>query len=208
MAAHKEIFTSIYANNTWNSSESRSGPGSTVDATRNLVSQLPDLFKEYKIKSILDIPCGDFNWMSQVPMESIDYVGIDIVRDLIIRNQNKYPDKKFLCLDLLLDNLPQADLVICRDCLGHFPTHAVRKALFNICETKSKYLLATNFPDNKTPIDIKFGEWRPINLSNGSIGLPKPLVSLNEGLQGAGIEDKSMSLWSIDAVKTALMAGE
>jgi 2-polyprenyl-3-methyl-5-hydroxy-6-metoxy-1,4-benzoquinol methylase len=203
---YKKVFIEIYSDNAWNSSESRSGPGSTIQSTRDLVSQLPDLFKRLNVKNILDLPCGDFNWMSQVPMESIDYTGADIVEDLISSNQSKYPDKTFVCLDLLTDELPTADLVICRDCLGHFPNHAVRKALFNVCESGAKYFLTTNFPNHTSTRDINFGGWRPINLV--TFGLPEPTLTLNEGLKSSGVEDKSMSLWPVDSIKIALMFGE
>ena len=43
-----------------------------------------------KIRSILDLACGDFNWMSQVLKNvDVDYIGSDIVEDLIISNRKK-----------------------------------------------------------------------------------------------------------------------
>jgi hypothetical protein len=56
-----EKFKKIFANNEWGGSESRSGTGSSLDITKRLRMELPFLFLKYDIKSILDIPCGDFN---------------------------------------------------------------------------------------------------------------------------------------------------
>jgi hypothetical protein len=79
-------FTEIYNNNGWCSPESRSGNGSELKNTIKLRSELPYLFVKYNIKSILDIPCGDFNWMKEVDLTNIEYKGADIVESLINLN--------------------------------------------------------------------------------------------------------------------------
>ena len=62
----QQIFKEIYANNFWGDPESLSGPGSSEHYTKNLRNQLQKIFSNLKIKSVLDAPCGDFNWMSLV----------------------------------------------------------------------------------------------------------------------------------------------
>jgi hypothetical protein len=62
----KDIFTDIYKNNNWKSEESVSGQGSTLDATIGIRTALPKLFDRFHVKSLLDIHCGDFNWLSKV----------------------------------------------------------------------------------------------------------------------------------------------
>jgi hypothetical protein len=84
-----EVFTDIYRNNHWGSSESISGEGSMIEQTQTLIIELGKLFKEKRFSSILDIPCGDFNWMKKVDLENIDYIGADIVEDLIEKNKKK-----------------------------------------------------------------------------------------------------------------------
>ena len=59
----KETFTEIYTENLWASAESKSGTGSELRNTEVLRQELSVLLKKYKIQSMLDIPCGDFNWM-------------------------------------------------------------------------------------------------------------------------------------------------
>lgn len=61
-------FTSIYRNNGWGSLESRSGAGSTLASTANIRRELPGLVERLNIRTLLDAPCGDFNWMKEVAL--------------------------------------------------------------------------------------------------------------------------------------------
>ncbi len=81
----KEVFTQIYHSNRWGSAESVSGFGSEIKNTEVLAAALPRLFRELDIRTLLDLPCGDFNWMSRVNMDGIDYLGADIVEALVER---------------------------------------------------------------------------------------------------------------------------
>ena len=45
---------------------------------------------KYQIKSILDIPCGDFYWMKGLDLKNINYVGADIVAPLIKKNIDQF----------------------------------------------------------------------------------------------------------------------
>jgi hypothetical protein len=194
---YQELFLDIYKTNFWRDVESRSGTGSNLTSTRKLVEELPALFRMLEITSILDIPCGDYYWMRTVPMQGIKYIGADLVLEIIEDNKQRHPHVDFIELDMLTDKLPYADLIIVRDCLVHFPNDAVFRALNNIYESASKYLLSTTFPNHSNKNDIKMGDWRPLNLEDAPFNLPKPLAIINEGLRG-DCDDKSMAVWSID----------
>src|SRR5689334_23493969 len=103
-----EIFSDIYNENVWENDESVSGDGSTLEYTANLREKLPDLFRQFEIKSILDAPCGDYNWFRHVSRGYVDYVGGDIVSELIDRNNEKFRDDQthFIMLDIINDELP------------------------------------------------------------------------------------------------------
>lgn len=116
----EDRFTRIYERNYWKGSDSTSGTGSSIEYTANLRSQLPRLFARFSIKSIVDAPCGDFNWMRDVVSNtSVDYTGGDIVKPLTQQLKEIYTSDavRFLHLDITKDPLPHADLMICRDCL-------------------------------------------------------------------------------------------
>ena len=93
---NKEIFTEIYKTNHWRSLESISGSGSESTQATELIQNLEELLKDLKIKTLLDIPCGDLNWMKKVNLSNIDYVGADIVEELIESNINQFKDKSNL----------------------------------------------------------------------------------------------------------------
>ena len=104
----KNIFEKIYKTNYWGSSESISGPGSDLNNTLNIRYELPKIILKYKIQKVLDIPCGDFNWMKKILSKlDIDYLGCDIVNELIDKNIKLYSSEKikFAKLNLIKDKL-------------------------------------------------------------------------------------------------------
>ena len=138
--SNKDIFRNIYLNNTWGDKYSYSGTGSNLIQTKTLRKEIPNIIEKYKIKSILDIPCGDFYWMKELDFKDINYIGADIVPDLIQKNTKEFTENNinFKILDLTSDSLPYSDLIFCRDCLVHLSFEDIFKALENIKQTKSK----------------------------------------------------------------------
>ena len=64
---------------------------STVENTENIRAKLPKIFYKYRLTSILDAPCDDFNWMKFVTGDaSINSIGGDIIRPMVERNKEKY----------------------------------------------------------------------------------------------------------------------
>ena len=81
-----DVFQKIYREQGWLSSESVSGWGSELRNTEQIIRELPGFLRRFGITSMLDVPCGDFNWMRFVDLDGIDYIGADIVPDLIAAN--------------------------------------------------------------------------------------------------------------------------
>lgn len=197
----KELFTNYYKNNSWNGKESLSGPGSDYEQTKFLIPELEILLNSLNISSMLDVPCGDFNWMKKVNLNGIKYHGGDIVEDVIKRNVKKYSSAniKFSVIDIVNDKLPKSDLIMVRDCLVHLNTNDVFKAINNIKDSESKYLLTTNFTWKhiKNNIEIKTGEWRRINFQEDPYNFNTPKEMIVEGNIQSNDRDKTMSLWLI-----------
>lgn len=199
----KDTFTEIYEENTWKSKESRSGQGSTLDATSAIRWVLPNIFQSYGIVSVLDIPCGDYAWWPEMNVslgqDMPRYVGADIVPEIIAENLKKYQDVDFRVLDIVNDELPQVDLIFCRDCLGHLSNENVEKALKNIKRSGAKYLMATTYYDPRWLIDadIPDGAWRPINMIK-QFGMGNPILMINENFtKNMDFNDKSLALWKL-----------
>lgn len=200
----KSVFTRIYERNEWNDSESASGTGSNKEQTQALVEILPQLFKKYDIHSIIDAPCGDFNWFQSIDIPLASYLGIDIVNELIESNNKNYSNigRKFLCKNITEDNIPQADLIICRDCFVHLPYKDIFKAIGQFKKSQSTYILTTTFPSSKQNYNIIVGEWRPINLEKEPFSFPSPIEIINENCtEGNGsFSDKSLGLWKLSDI--------
>jgi hypothetical protein len=190
-----EVFTRIHDQNLWGSPESVSGGGSALEATTKIRAEIPALIAQHGILSMLDLPCGDFNWMGEMlkVLPDLRYTGGDVVVPLIEKNIRKYPTIRFEVLDVISSPLAQHDLVFCRDCLVHLPEKLVRKAIENIKESNCRFLLATTFP-KAIPQDIEVGQWRPLNLIPF---LGEPIQVISEcfaDLDGVPTE-KQLGLW-------------
>lgn len=200
-------FEDIFKNNSWRGYKSVSGRGSDPDQTEHIVREIPVLLKEMGISTMLDIPCGDFNWMQKIDLGGIKYIGADIVVKIIENNRNKYgkDNVSFQRLDLTQDTLPQVDLILIRDCLVHFSYEDIFKALNNVCSSKSTYLLTTTFASRQNNKDIITGEWRPLNLQIAPFFFPEPIRVINEKCTQSRLSytDKSLGLWRVsDITKT------
>ncbi len=182
----KDKFSYIYSSHYWPSRESVSGPGSELENTKNVRKELVRLINQFKIKKFLDVPCGDFNWIQHIINKDIQYVGGDIVTELITLNKKKFIDSniEFIELNLIEDSLPQADLMLCRDCLIHLSNNNIKKFLNNFINSEIKYLLVTSYETNldKKKIgynsEIKDGDFRPTFLMEEPFKLPVPITKI------------------------------
>lgn len=197
-AHRRHIFERIYDQNLWGDPESASGGGSGTTATGAIRRELPVLFERHGITSILDAPCGDFHWMKHVAGSLARYTGVDIVRELVERNQRLYGTNRirFACADIVVDPLPRADAVLCRDCFIHLPTRLIRQALANFRDSGIRYLILTNDRDVESYHDIPIGSFRRVNFERPPFSFPPPLDVVNETSNG----DRQLCLWELDAL--------
>jgi hypothetical protein len=190
------IFSDIYENNLWENSESVSGRGSTLARTTVIRRELPALLKELGAKSLLDAPCGDFNWMRKTDLGEVRYIGADVVSSLISRNLRLYGSKgrTFLTLDLTADSLPAVDVILCRDCFIHFSFRDIRAALLNFKQSNAKFLFATTHTLVQAHRDIATGAGRNCNLQLPPFNFPEPLKIILEDSASA----KCLGVWRLD----------
>lgn len=84
-----ERFERIARTNLWGAESSRSGLGSQLDATAGLRAALPAFLERHGVSSLLDVPCGDFSWLSTIDLR-IPYIGADIVEALARENEKRF----------------------------------------------------------------------------------------------------------------------
>lgn len=120
--------------------ETYSGNGSLLKNTENLIISLSRFIKEKNIKSIVDAPCGDFNYMKEVDLSGVEYTGYDVSPNAI-EMCRKYEKEniRFKVADITKDKLPKCDLVICKDLFIHLSYDDIKLILENIKDSGCKY---------------------------------------------------------------------
>lgn len=205
----KTIFLHHYETNEWGDAESRSGPGSTLRYTENIRRLIPQLVSEYGIRTILDAPCGDYNWFRMIEwISSVSYMGGDIVPDLIERNRTLYGDNNttFMNLDIVNDPLPKADMWLCRDCLLHLSERDIFLAFDNFIKSDIPYILTSTHPECDVNSDIPTGWCRQLNLQLPPFTLGTPIRVMGDWIEGHPV--RHLAMWEREAVKTALASNQ
>ena len=199
--SRQRLFTRIYETNYWGDSTSASGQGSNLEQTIALRTVLPRLLETLGVRSLLDVPCGDYNWIRHADLNLDRYIGGDIVHRLVDTLQSEYggPGREFLQLDMVRDRLPRADAILCRDCLVHFSFRQIAVTIRNFQRSGARYLLATTFPGREANEDIATGDWRTLNMCAPPLNWPEPVAVLNEGCTQSGslFADKSIGVWNL-----------
>lgn len=203
----RDRFTLIYRRNAWGSKESVSGSGSTLAMTTSIRSLLPIIFEKFKIKSILDVPCGDFNWMKLVNLNGISYLGGDIVEPLVADLNRNFSSKSisFMQFDITIDSFPKSDLVLNRDCLFHLSYCDIELTLSNFLKSGSKYFLSTSHKNGGKFInaDIRSGDFRLIDLFDNPFCFPTNFhFEIPEQGEGS-LPPRNLYLWDRDQVSIA-----
>jgi hypothetical protein len=191
------VFSEIYRKNLWQNSESVSGRGSTLERTDVIRYRLPLLLQELKAQTLFDAACGDFNWMRHTKIAgAINYIGADIVPDLIAQDQRFYAGqaRAFLVLDITRDRIPTVDIILCRDCLNHLSFRHARDAIANFKKSGSTYLLSTTHANVEENRDISSGGWRPLNLQLPPFSFPQPVELIVEDNELG----KCLGLWQLE----------
>ena len=142
-----ERFDLIHRTNLWRAESSVSGPGSELSETAKLRGELSGLLRKLNVRTLLDLPCGDFTWMANVDLGDVSYLGGDIVTAIVESNRQRHgvPGRvDFTHIDLVADTIPQNDLVLCRDCLVHLSYRQLALAIENIKQSANVPQVALN----------------------------------------------------------------
>ena len=177
----ESVFKRIADVNHWGNDESVSGDGSTLDYTYNLRHELAKFVRAFRIGSMFDAPCGDYNWMRTIDFpEGFVYIGGDIVPSIIEANRARYEgaERNFGAFDITSDAFPKVELWFCRDCLFHLPLDAIKAALRNFCRSEISYVMTTTHLNvsNFENRDIESGDFRLLDLHIDPFRLPHEVL--------------------------------
>lgn len=157
------IFEKIYDKNRW---QFGSGEGSLERYTKKYRFFLENFLSKYKIKSVLDFGCGDWQFSKYINWGNIQYHGVDVVQSLVNHHKKEYQTESIRFSVIDDDFQPEAaDLFIAKDVFQHWSNEKILNFLPQL--KKFKYALITNCGDlpqcrNK---DIKNGGFRTLDLS-------------------------------------------
>lgn len=169
----KEAMNQVYAKNLWGgkSSEFYSGEGSHIpEIVTPYLEIITSFLTSFDVPlTVCDLGCGDFNVGKELVKHAKKYIAVDIVKDLVERNKEKFKEEnlEFQCLDIAVDYLPKGDCAIIRQVLQHLSNAEVKAVLNKLSDFK--YLILTehlpigNFTPNE---DIISGQG--IRLKKGS----------------------------------------
>ena len=199
---YSKRFQDTYSQKKWGKDlETVSGEGSTLERTVTVRQELPQLLKELGVKSMIDAPCGDYYWMKQIDLPVETYRGYDIVQEIIVNNKQRYekpPQVQFDILDIIAGPLPQADLIMIRDCFIHFSLSHIKSVIRHVKNSGTTWLLSSQSPQTAFNRDIPTGPGcRDVNLLIAPFVLPQPRKTIIEALQD-GKTHYELALWHRD----------
>lgn len=190
-------FTAFYDNAHWPPvlRHSASGHGSDLGyATEVSLRTITETMAAYekagsKIESMIDIPCGDVNWIfdshwtDMIPL----YLGLDVAEFPIQQNTLRFAhhrNKEFRVWDGIECPLPKYhedgattlrsfDLVHTRDVLQHLPLADGMRLVCHILESGAKLFVTTHFPQVKSNLNVRVGEMFSNNLYKEPFNFPE-----------------------------------
>jgi len=189
----------FYGNAEWPTPESRmksaSGEGSNLGY--NTVASLKiikDTIVKYSVKTMVDMPCGDVNWiLDSFETDSLPlYVGLDITSAVVKVNKQRFAhhtNKRFYFWDATQCILPRIrygesegtkpfDLVHVRDVIQHMSLDQGVKYFCNVFESGAKVLITTTYNKGKNN-QIAEGGWYENNLSEEPFSFPKNVTCIH-----------------------------
>ncbi len=202
----KQAFETLYHHRLFGEYETVSGKGSTLMATRAIRRTLQRLLDMGMFRTILDIGCGDFHWLSHMDLSMAEYTGTDIVEPLLESNEKfTRPHIRFQYEDIVHTTPTAYDLVLARDLFTHFSAHDVVEAFNHIKRSGSRFLATSSYTPHGvkptqqpyfaqyTNTDILPGEWRPIDFERAPYNFRPPLFSIADSDPG-----KYLCFWELD----------
>ena len=129
----EQVFSRIYERGLWGQSagEFFSGSGSVDSHALQYVAMVQDYVGRHSIRSVVDLGCGDFAIGRRIAELGVDYIGVDVVPALIDHHNTRFgsPAVRFAHLDIVSEDLPQADLCLIRQVFQHLSNRQISRVV-------------------------------------------------------------------------------
>ena len=204
----EELFTHYYLTNHWGNPESVSGDGFDGKLRGKCRQPAPAFDRSFSYPFAVGRTLWRLQLVSlrrQEPGRSVSRRGR--CKPLIARNQQAFGNAstRFLHLDILRDDLPDADLWICRDCLFHFSNADIAATMENFARSKIRYLLTSTHADCRRNVDVPTGGFRLLNLQRPPFNFCTPIEFIDDWVDGFPV--KKLGLWERTSLAGAAMGG-
>jgi SAM-dependent methyltransferase len=128
------VFQKVYAEREWGKGDTDgfySGTGSDPVPAKAYVENIRRYIEHEGIRSIVDLGCGDFRVAATLVSDNVQYVGVDIVKEVIEANRLRHtrPNVRFECLDIIRDPLPEGELCLIREVFQHLSNNEILSVL-------------------------------------------------------------------------------
>lgn len=136
-------------------------PDEEAEGNRLLWAAIKEEFAE--IDHIIDVGCGDLRIWEKRSCQ--DYVGIDISRQIVQQNKNKWPHWKFICApaETFVNELIREN-VFCFNLIYHIlDPRNVGRIFHNLCRYATKRIFVYTWIQNPLHPKITDGEYQRYN---------------------------------------------
>lgn len=175
-----------------------SGASSVAD-TKNLRTQIEQLFATHNIHSIFDAGCNDCGWMSRVVDNTkVKYQGGDISIAMVADVWRRRPELDVQVHDATTDAFPTVDLLFVRDVAIHLNNKDKRKLWQNWILSGIPWILITHNkeirPGIETNDDFEYSDGFPHASANWELD-PWNYPSPTDIIWEYGQNGRAMGLW-------------
>jgi SAM-dependent methyltransferase len=162
-----------------------SGPGSRLEENTEMIEFLECFIRVKKIKTILDIGCGDWQYMQAVDLQGCKYIGIDCVQSVVDADTAKFGNEnvEFRCGDILECEFPPADMVIIKDVVIHLTNAQIFKLWERVKGYKHVIFVFDDKASNPAAYkdEIETGDFRSLDLHAEPFKFPLNSQPLRKG---------------------------
>ncbi len=160
-------------------------------------SRLQMLLQGFAIESMIDIPCADTESLGKANLKDVHYIGISNSQDRARALQAQYGSnlRTFLNMEITIDILPKADLILCWDELCTMTPRLAKAAIVQFKKSGAHFLLMRHYPEIKKNQKNRTGSFQPVNWSLPPYDFPEPIIHIMEkGEHGM----ESLALWNLE----------
>jgi len=176
-------------------------PGSSYETTMELRCWLPLFARAVAAHTLLDFGCGARGWMESCDIRPTRYIGVDIDAETIAYNQEQCPETEFHVIGRNPTDLPQADIVFCKDVFQHLSNSDVLGLIETICSTRARFLI-TSADSYPPPPTNESRDFESVGVCDGAGYVPENLkiepFHLTHLIGTVILDHKFYQVWDLD----------